>query len=76
MRRNLYNRVETIFPIVDPRLQRRCLRILATDLRSNVSTWELLPDGAYEHIVPAEDEPIIDTQSIFMRDSSGLDEMP
>ncbi|NJL57939.1 polyphosphate kinase 1, partial [bacterium] len=42
MRRNLLNRVETVFPILDPRLHQRVLRVLATDLRSNNTAWEML----------------------------------
>ena len=73
MRRNLYNRVETVFPIVDPRLQRRVMRILATDLRNNALVWRQMPDGTYERIQPDPDEPMIDSQYIFMQDSAGLD---
>jgi polyphosphate kinase len=73
MRRNLYNRVEVVFPIIDPRLQRRIIRILATDLSANVRVWELQPDETYCYIQPAPDEPSIDNQYIFMQDSAGLD---
>ncbi|MDX1995617.1 MAG: polyphosphate kinase 1 [bacterium] len=76
MRRNLYNRVETVFPILDPRLQRRVMRILATDLRSNHTTWALKPDGTYARIERGEDEPLIDSQMAYMQDSAGLDLMP
>ena len=31
MRRNLLNRVEVVFPVLDPRIQWRALRILQTD---------------------------------------------
>jgi polyphosphate kinase len=72
MRRNLHNRVETVFPVLDPRLQARLLRMLATDLRANVRTWELQPDGAYRQLEPAPGEPVIDSQQIFIQDSSGL----
>lgn len=73
MRRNLYNRVEVVYPVLDPRLQRRILRLLATDLRSNASVWRGLPDGGYERIRPGPDEPVVDSQYVFMQDSSGLD---
>ncbi len=73
MRRNLYNRVETVFPIIDIRLRRKALRILATDLRSNTLVWEMQPDGKYTRITPDADEPLIDSQYIFMQDSAGLD---
>jgi len=73
MRRNLYNRVETIFPILDEGLRAKVLRILATDLRNNTATWELQSDGTYIKRKAAEGEPLIDSQSIFMEDSAGLD---
>lgn len=73
MRRNLYNRVETVFPVLDPHLQRRVLRIMATDLSANVRTWELGPDETYQLIQPGPDEDLIDNQYVFMQDSFGLD---
>lgn len=76
MRRNLYNRVETVFPILEERLRTKVLRILATDLRNNTHSWELQPDGTYERIYPADGEEIIDSQHIFMQDSAGLDILP
>lgn len=76
MRRNLYNRVETVFPILDARLRHKVLRILATDLRNNTHSWELQSDGTYTRIHPADGEEIIDSQYIFMQDSAGLDILP
>jgi polyphosphate kinase len=73
MRRNLYNRVETVYPILDPRLQRKAQRILATDLRCNTLAWEMDNTGDYHRVEPGEDEPLIDSQYIFMQDSAGLD---
>lgn len=76
MRRNLYNRVEIVFPVSEPIIQRRVLRILATYLRDNMQTWILQPDGTYQRVSPAEGEAQIDAQAIFIRDSAGLDELP
>ncbi|MFW5696536.1 MAG: polyphosphate kinase 1 [Phototrophicaceae bacterium] len=73
MRRNLYNRVETVYPILDPRLRQRVLRILATDLCNNALAWEMQPDGTYARITRSPEDDIIDSQYIFMQDSSGLD---
>ena len=70
MRRNLYNRVETVFPILEPRLRQRILRILATDLAGNQRVWLLQSDGSYQQVEQAEEW--IDSQKIFMRDSAGL----
>ncbi len=73
MRRNLYNRVETVYPILDPRLRQRVLRILATDLCNNALAWEMQPDGTYARITRSPEDDIIDSQYIFMQDSAGLD---
>lgn len=76
MRRNLYNRVETVFPVLDTRVRRRVMRILTTCLRDNTSAWIMQPDGSYLHRQPSPDEDIVDSQYIFMHNSAGLDEMP
>lgn len=73
MRRNLYNRVETVFPVLEPRLRRKMLRILATDLRGNSRTWEMQPDGTYALLSPSPGEAAINSQEIFMQDSAGLE---
>ncbi|MBC8099661.1 MAG: polyphosphate kinase 1 [Armatimonadetes bacterium] len=73
MRRNLLNRVETVFPLIDPRLQRKALRVLANDLHSNSDAWELGADGQYRRVKLAEGEEVVVSQEAFMRDSFGLD---
>ncbi|RMF78317.1 MAG: polyphosphate kinase 1 [Chloroflexi bacterium] len=72
MRRNLYNRVEVVFPVLDPRIQEQVLRILMTGMRDNQQAWVLQPDGKYTRIERDDDEEIVDSQAIFMRDSAGL----
>jgi len=76
MRRNLYNRVEVVFPVLDASLRRKVLRILATQLRDNQGSWQLLPNGLYAQIQPFEDEPAFDSQQIFIENSFGLDILP
>ncbi|NWF69623.1 MAG: polyphosphate kinase 1 [Chloroflexi bacterium] len=73
MRRNLYNRVEVTFPVLDAGVRRLVLRTLETSLHDNQKAWELLPDGSYACIVPAPGEALIDSQQTFMRDSYGLE---
>jgi polyphosphate kinase len=75
MRRNLYNRVEVVFPVMDEWLQRKVLRVLATQLKDTRNAWELLPNDTYCRVAEPGD-PSIDSQSIFMHDSFGLDELP
>lgn len=50
MERNLERRLELVFPVVDPRLQRRLIEILHTYFADNVKAWELLPDGTYRRV--------------------------
>ncbi|WP_228845406.1 polyphosphate kinase 1 [Phototrophicus methaneseepsis] len=70
MRRNLYNRVEVVFPIFDQRLREKLLRLLATSLRDNTNTWELRADGKYYRLQP--DNATVNSQEIFTRRSFGL----
>jgi polyphosphate kinase len=57
LERNLMRRVETCFPIVDPRLAERVFdETLATYLADNTGAWELRADGSYAKIAPADGE--------------------
>lgn len=48
MDRNFFRRIETAFPILDPRLKRRVIREgLRPYLNDNCQTWELQSDGSY-----------------------------
>jgi polyphosphate kinase len=47
MQRNLNARVEAVFPVDDPHLQREVLAVLDLGLRDNVKARELLPNGVY-----------------------------
>ncbi len=76
MRRNLYNRVEVVFPVLDPRIQQQTLRILATELNDNQDAWELGADCTYRRVEPAPGEAPLRSQTAFMDDSYGIDEMP
>ena len=77
MRRNIYNRVEVVFPVLDPRIQRRVLRILATNLVDSQNGWLMQADGRYVCLRDLEPDNNTDAQAIFMRQSSfGLDELP
>jgi len=63
MPRNLYRRVETLFPVEDPALK-DALRdqILKTHLDDNVKARRLLPDGSYEWVKPKDSESKINSQ--------------
>jgi polyphosphate kinase len=75
MRRNLYNRVEVVFPIIEPKLQTRILRLLATNLRDNVGLWELQSNGEYIKLGKPDQEPL-NAHEIFMQKSWGIDKLP
>ena len=72
MRRNLYNRIECVFPVLDERLQAQVYRLLITGLSDNVKAMELRPDTSYARVLPGPNDPIIDSQTILMQDSFGL----
>jgi len=76
MRRNLYNRVEVVFPVLDSGIRLKVLRLLGTELRDNMGAWELLPDGSYHQVQPEPGETPINSQEIFMHNSFGLDLLP
>ncbi len=53
MPRNLDRRVETLFPVDDPRVRASLLNdVIETHLRDNQQARVLLPDGSYEHVRP------------------------
>jgi polyphosphate kinase len=73
MRRNLYNRLECVFPVIDERLQAQVYRILMTSLEDNQKSWELDADECYRRVQPAPGEPPVHSQQVFQRDSAGLE---
>lgn len=51
MERNLYNRIEVLFPIFDEDLQKRIRQeIFRNYLRDNAHAWEMQADGSYKAI--------------------------
>jgi polyphosphate kinase len=63
MPRNLYRRVETLFPVEDPSLK-AALRdqILNIHLKDNVKARRMLSDGSYEWVQPQDGEPKVNSQ--------------
>ena len=72
MRRNLLNRVEVVFPVLDPRIQWRVLRILQTDLLDVKNSWILRSDCSYERSWDATNMQAFDSHVAFMQDSFGV----
>ena len=53
MQRNFFRRVETCFPILDPKLKRRVIREgLDVYLSDNMQAWEMNAGGAFERKAP------------------------
>jgi polyphosphate kinase len=67
MKRNLDNRVETIAPVENPRLQEQCERLLAIYDADNSSAWDLQPDGSYlrRQLAPGEERRAVQEQFIL-----------
>ncbi len=58
MDRNLYHRVETCFPILQPRLKKRVVQeCIDFYLKDNVQSWELSSDGRYFKKAPNKQKP-------------------
>jgi len=72
MPRNLYRRVETLFPIEDE-IIKNSLRdeILNVHLRDNVKAHLLLPDGEYQAVTRGVDEEIMNSQE-WMIENRGI----
>jgi polyphosphate kinase len=67
MPRNLYNRVEVVFPIEDPSLKNHLINdILLRFLEDNTKSWMLLPDASYQQVVPTADAEPVSAQAEFM----------
>lgn len=65
--RNLFRRIETVFPIVDGVLRERVIsEILATALADNTKARLLLPDGTYARAPRAAGEAARNSQAEFI----------
>jgi len=66
MDRNLSRRVEVVFPIEQPDLKQRVIDILKITLADNVKSREMLPEGTYRRVKPADGVPALRSQMRFM----------
>lgn len=67
MPRNLFRRVEIVFPIVSPGMKDHVDEILDWFWRDNVKAKVMLPDGTY--VPRISDEPPFDAQQAFVDDA-------
>jgi polyphosphate kinase len=66
MTRNLYKRVELMYPIFDKEIKKRLQKILDINWRDNKKAWRLLPNGEYEKIQPKEGEELFSAQEYYL----------
>jgi polyphosphate kinase len=65
MQRNLEKRLEIVFPVVDPALRRRLIRILKTYFADNIQARELMSDGTYVP-VPRKGAPVRAQEKFYL----------
>jgi len=67
MSRNLYRRVELLFPIEEPSMIDRIKsEVLDTALSDTSRARELRSDGSYKRVAPREEAPAMDSQYNIM----------
>lgn len=71
MERNLINRVEAFFPIVNQKHQQRTLDDLGLYLADNTQAWELDAEGHYHRLQPAEGQEPISAQLSLLENYKG-----
>lgn len=70
MERNLFQRVETAFPIREPALaQRMVAEAIELAFEDNREAWVLQGDGSYLHLKPGPGEPVRRLQTILIERS-------
>ncbi len=70
MDRNLYRRIEIMYPILNGALKRRLVRDLQTNLDDNTQAWELNADGTYRRCQPQAEEEAVSVQTVLLRELS------
>jgi polyphosphate kinase len=67
MPRNLFRRIETVFPIEDGNLRERIIsEVLAVSLADNTKARLLQPDGTYRRVTPAAGAVVHRSQTEFI----------
>lgn len=66
MERNMFQRVETCFPILDKKLAQRVRKDLETYLVDNSQSWDLMVDGTYVKRTPIKEAAAISAQETLL----------
>src|SRR5690606_7198436 len=70
MPRNFHRRIEVVFPIDDPRLQKEIFSILEILLKDTAEAKELKPTGAYVPVPCPKDTPPFSAQNYFLEEAA------
>ncbi|MDE7063070.1 MAG: RNA degradosome polyphosphate kinase [Lachnospiraceae bacterium] len=71
MPRNLDRRVDIIFPVENPGLQRQVMHILEVELTDNTKAHVLTPDGTYEKI-DKRGKALVNSQNQFCKEAEEM----
>ena len=66
MPRNLVQRVEQCFPILEEKLRERIISNLEIYLSDNCQAWQLDSEGSYTRVTPADNEPRVSAQQTLL----------